>query len=131
MRFLVLLTFAIGACGGSEGPCQPRRGLYQVHYEPSGPTTCPALPDQVINANAPGSGTSNCQGGTTFSPDMCDTALDLNCPAPNGQRVITRGAVHWNEDGANANGTVYFEVREPNDGPLLCAGTYRVTYTQL
>lgn len=132
MRYalLVLLALASG-CSGSDGPCQARHGLFRVSYTTSGPSTCPALPDQVINADAPGNAASACYGGTTFAPDMCDAAIDLNCQASNGQRVISRGALHWNEAGSSADGTIYFEVREPNDGPLLCAGTYRVTYSRL
>ena len=123
----ILLLSALG-CDSSSGPCSPRHGLYRFRLTPMS-SSCPAIPDSVINADNTAAA-SACRGGKGDAPDMCSTAVDISCPDSSGNVVISRGQIEWSTDGQSGSGTLYLELHGPGGG-VTCSGTYSASYTRL
>lgn len=135
MHRAALLALALAGCIShtETGPplCRSPMGTYRLtQTRRSG--TCPAmLPEQIAQlTGTPAYGPDTCVWHNTLSGDGCDVQMDMSCPAEQlpGHTVVTRGVVHWSQDGSSASGEVQIELSGPMQN---CQGVYVVSYVKI
>jgi hypothetical protein len=124
MRTAMVLGVLLLGCGGDNGPCAPRVGLYRwTLVQQSG--NCGPLPEHITDGAFAITPSSGCAGSVTVTGDKCTETTQFRCDdaASFGEE---NASLTWARDGESGAGII--ELRHVLKGVAsACSSIYGMT----